>query len=265
MRELVMAVGGAALLLGSIAVFLWAAVGLAAPHMVKLSGRGQAVKLWAVSVTMLLLGTIIMPEPPPPTEAELAERRAATEAREAARAESIAERAATEAAREAERVEAREAAAREAEATSVAERERAESSSRPARSAVEQSGQARSAAEEPEPVQVSDVTFDDVNEKFGVQSDWTDLQKEREWPAYEGLCVEWTGELTSLSEGFFGGFNIQFKHLPATFVSDVLVHAPSSAEEELLTWRKGNRYRYRGRLDNYGGAFLPISLDLGCE
>ena len=50
------------------------------------------------------------------------------------------------------------------------------SSSRPARSAVEQSEQARSAAEEPEPVQVSDVTFDDVNEKFGVQSDWTDLQ-----------------------------------------------------------------------------------------
>ena len=88
-----------------------------------------------------------------------------------------------------------------------------------------------------EPLQVSDVTFDDVNEKFGVQSNRTDLQKEREWRAYEGLCVEWAGELTSLSAGLFGGFNIQFKHLPTTFVSDVLVHAPSSAEEELLTWR----------------------------
>ena len=147
MRELVMAVGGAALLLGSIAVFLWAAVGLAAPHMVKLSGRGQAVKLWAVSVTMLLLGTIIMPEPPPPTEAELAERRAATEAREAARAESIAERAATEAAREAERVEAREAAAREAETTSVAERERAEAAEQERAAAAQQRAEEAAARE----------------------------------------------------------------------------------------------------------------------
>ncbi|MCY4508805.1 MAG: hypothetical protein OXG35_17890 [Acidobacteria bacterium] len=126
---------------------------------------------------------------------------------------------------------------------------------------------ARSAAPEPaEPVvQVSDVTFDDLNEKFGVQSDWTDLRKDREWPAYEGLCVEWTGELTSLSEGLFGGFSIQFRHLATTFVSDVLVNAPSSAEEELLTWREGNRYRYRGRLVDYGGAILPITVDLGCE
>ena len=169
MRELVMAVGGAALLLGSIAVFLWAAVGLAAPHMVKLSGRGQAVKLWAVSVTMLLLGTIIMPEPPPPTEAELAERRAATEAREAARAESIAERAATEAAREAERVEAREAAAREAETTSVAERERAEAAEQERAAAAQQRAEReRKAAAEP--------TQDEVFEMLTVISNpaWGD-------------------------------------------------------------------------------------------
>ena len=86
--------------------------------------------------------------------------------------------------------------------------------------------------------EVSEVTFAEVNVKFGVQSDRTDLQKEREWPTYEGLCVEWAGELTPLSEELFGGFDIQFKHLPTTFVSDVLVHAPASAEEELLTWRE---------------------------
>ena len=103
------AMTGATLLLGSLAVFLWAAFGLAAPHRVKLSGRGQAVKLWAVSVAMLVLGAVIMPEPPPPTEAELAERRAAAEAREDARVERAAERAATEAAREAEEAAAREA------------------------------------------------------------------------------------------------------------------------------------------------------------
>ena len=92
------ALTGAILILGSLAVFLWAAIGIATPHRVKLSGRGQAVKLWGVSVAMLILGSIIMPESPPPTEAELAERRPAAEAREDARAE----RAAAEPARKAE-------------------------------------------------------------------------------------------------------------------------------------------------------------------
>ena len=123
-----MAVIGAILVLLALGVSLWAAVCFAAPHRVKLSGRGQAVKLWAVSVAMLVLGSIIMPEPPPPTEAELAERRAAAEAREDARAERAAERAATEAAREAEEAaarEAEEAAAREAAAAAARERAKA--------------------------------------------------------------------------------------------------------------------------------------------
>ena len=50
------------------------------------------------------------------------------------------------------------------------------------------------------------------------------------------LCVEWRGELVSLSEGLFGGFSAQFKHLPTTFVADVVMSAPNSAEDELLTW-----------------------------
>ena len=117
----------------------------------------------------------------------------------------------------------------------------------------------------PEPVQVSSVTFLEVNEKFGLQSDLTDLQKDREWPAYRGLCVEWTGELVSLSETFLGrGFNIQFKHLPTTFVSDVLARAPASAEDDLLTWREGQQYTYLARLDDYGGL-LPITVSMGCD
>ena len=117
----------------------------------------------------------------------------------------------------------------------------------------------------PDPVQVSGVTFSEVNDKFGLQSNLTDLQKDREWDAYEGVCVEWTGELVSLSEGFLSnGFDIQFKHLSTTFVSDVLARAPASAEDELLTWREGSRYTYRARLEDYGGL-LPITVSIGCD
>ena len=113
--------------------------------------------------------------------------------------------------------------------------------------------------------QVSSITFEEVNDRFGVQSTLTDLQKDRQWDAFEGKCVEWTGELTSLSEGFFGGFSIQFKHLRTTFVSDVIVSAPSSEESRLLQWSEGQRYTYRGTLKRYGGAILPISIDWGCR
>ena len=111
-----MAVIGTILGLLALGVFLWAVVGLIRPELARLPNRASAVKLWAVSVAILVLGAVIMPEPPPPTEAELAERRAAAEAREDARVE----RAAAEAAREAEA-----AAAAERERAEAAEHERA--------------------------------------------------------------------------------------------------------------------------------------------
>ena len=133
------------------------------------------------------------------------------------------------------------------------------SAGRPAQTSTEQLAR-------PEQVQVSGVTFAEVNDKFGLYSNLTDLQKEREWDAYEGLCVEWTGELVSLSEAFLvSGFTIQFKHHPETFVSDVLAQAPASAEEELLTWSEGSHYTYRARLVDYSGVISPITVSLGCN
>ena len=108
-----MEVIGTILVLLSLGVFCWAVVGLIRPELARLPNRASAAKLWAVSVAILVLGAVITP---PPTEAKLAERRAAAEAREDARAE----RAAAEAAREAE-----EAAAVERERAEAAEHERA--------------------------------------------------------------------------------------------------------------------------------------------
>ena len=56
------AVFGSILVLGSIAVFLWAAVGLAVPHKVGLSDRGHAVGMWMVSVVMLIVGAVLQPD-----------------------------------------------------------------------------------------------------------------------------------------------------------------------------------------------------------
>ena len=112
---------------------------------------------------------------------------------------------------------------------------------------------------------VSNVTFKDVNRLFAHDSGLTDLQKEEGWKKFRGLCVEWTGELAYLKSGFFGGISIGMKHLGSTFTYDVLIDAPKSLKEELMSWREGNRYTYRATLVNFGGVILPISADWGCE
>ena len=123
--------------------------------------------------------------------------------------------------------------------------------------------EAEQAAREAE--KVSGVTFRDVHDLFGVDSRMTDLQKGRMWEeTYEGLCIEWTGELVHLNEGLLTGFVAQFRHLPTTLISDVVMSAPSSAEDELLTWSTGTSYTYRATLDSYG-ALMGITATMGCD
>lgn len=117
----------------------------------------------------------------------------------------------------------------------------------------------------PQPAVVSDITFAEVNSKFGSDGTLTDLQKDREWEAYEGKCVEWTGELVHLDESMFGGYNIGFKHQQYTLTYDVLLDAGTESEETLLTMRQGARYTYKATLKDYGGALLPITGDFGCR
>lgn len=117
----------------------------------------------------------------------------------------------------------------------------------------------------PAPIQVAEISFDEVNAKFGVDSTLTDLQKDHEWNTYDGKCVEWTGELVYLDSGVFGGISIGFKHLSATLTYDVLVSAPGSERDNMLKMQLNKRYTYKATLDRYGGAFLPIFADWGCD
>ena len=57
-----MAVIGTILVLLALGVFLWAVVGLIRPELARLPNRASAVKLWAVSVAILVLGGALMPD-----------------------------------------------------------------------------------------------------------------------------------------------------------------------------------------------------------
>ena len=116
----------------------------------------------------------------------------------------------------------------------------------------------------PSPQEISGITFGEVNQRFGLDSTWTDLRKEEEWKKYKGKCVEWVGELSYLDQGLFGGISIGFKHFPHTLTYDVLVLAPRSEKDRLMKLEQGILYKYKATLRDYG-VILPITADWGCE
>ena len=111
------------------------------------------------------------------------------------------------------------------------------------------------------------VTFEKVNEKFGMDSTLTGLQKSEQWKNYEGKCVTWVGELSSVEDMFSGivGITLGFKHLRSTLTYDVQVSGPVAGKEIFLTLKKGDKYQYKATLREYGGAILPIRADWGCS
>lgn len=111
----------------------------------------------------------------------------------------------------------------------------------------------------------SAITFEEVHRQFSPGGNLTDLQKDNVWEQYRGNCVEWTGQLEYLDEGFLGGITIGFRHRRDTLTYDVLVSAPASMKGELLSWTQGQTYTYRATLESYGGVILPVSAEWGCD
>lgn len=111
---------------------------------------------------------------------------------------------------------------------------------------------------------ISALQFTHINGLFGLNGTLTELQKEHEWDAYKGQCVQWRGTLVHLEEGMWGAFTIGFKHLPHTFTYDVLVTAPRSERARLLSMQKDRVYTYTATLQEYGNI-LPIQADWGCD
>ena len=108
------------------------------------------------------------------------------------------------------------------------------------------------------------ITFSEVNRRFGSRSTSNELRKNEEWKAYKGKCVEWTGELVSV-QNLFNEITLGFKHLRSTFTSDIHVLAPLSEKWTFMDMQTGNTYKYRATLRDYGGVILPIQADWGCD
>ena len=113
---------------------------------------------------------------------------------------------------------------------------------------------------------VSDISFEEIDELFGVGGSLTALQKDERWKEYKGKCVEWSGKLALLEETF-GEFRIGFKHgrVSRISLSNVWIFAPQAAKETLLDWQQGSTYVYRATLRSAPPhTIVPLIVDWGC-
>lgn len=106
----------------------------------------------------------------------------------------------------------------------------------------------------------SDVTFERINEMFGLESKWTDLKKDAEWPKYEGKLVHWRGTVVEVSKTL-GTITLDVKHLSTTFTFDVQVSLRDNQKKRAANLTVGGPVRYEGKLGSRGGAIVAFSVN----
>ena len=98
--------------------------------------------------------------------------------------------------------------------------------------------------------EISNITWGEIDKIYNIQSNYTDLQKKEYWKNFKGKKIKWHGVISSISEGFFGGLNLQVKMNRNTFTSDLLIELDESQKEKALKLSKKSRITFTGILSD---------------
>lgn len=109
---------------------------------------------------------------------------------------------------------------------------------------------------------VSSIIWSQIDAIYNLKSKTTDIRKEEAWKSFKGKRVVWSGEVSEISKGLFGGITLQVKMNEDTFTSDLIIKLKSSEKAEASSLSKGDRITFSGTLDNWG-TILPITLEDG--
>lgn len=108
----------------------------------------------------------------------------------------------------------------------------------------------------------SSVSWSEIHRIYGLESKYSDLQKDEEWKRFKGKRISWSGEVVEVSNGFLGGLQMQVKMNRNTLISDLIISLNKSSKEKAMKLSKGNRVRFTGKLDRWG-TLMPISITDG--
>jgi hypothetical protein len=108
---------------------------------------------------------------------------------------------------------------------------------------------------------ISNISWQELDRIYDVQSGYTELQKKETWKNYKGKKVRWTGIVSSVGETF-GTVQLQVKMRPDTLTSDLLIDLRDSERSKALQLREGQAVTFVGVLDDWG-TIMPITLKYG--
>jgi len=115
----------------------------------------------------------------------------------------------------------------------------------------------------PKPITYLSVTYQDLEFIFGINSKYTDLQKEEKFNnEYHGKYVKWTGEVMEVDTSW-GALKLTIKHKNRDFdffeTGDVTVNMNEDQRNTLLEIHKGDVVTYSGRLNDYSGSHFYLN------
>ena len=110
--------------------------------------------------------------------------------------------------------------------------------------------------------EISDIAWAEIDEIYNLNSDTTDLRKNKEWQRFEGKRIRWSGRVSEIGEDFFGNLTLQIKMNPDTLVSDLLIRLKSDQRSKAENFSTGDPISFSGVLDEWG-TIMPLTINQG--
>ncbi len=110
---------------------------------------------------------------------------------------------------------------------------------------------------------VSNLKWNDYDNVYNTKSNSTDMQKDALWKDFKGKTVNWQGTVEDVSEGMLGGLKLNIKMNADTLTHDITLELKKDQKDKAMSLTKGKKVSFTGKLDNYGGAILPLQMSEG--
>ncbi len=107
-----------------------------------------------------------------------------------------------------------------------------------------------------------DLSFPAFDQKFGIYSTLTELQRETAFQQYKDKWIQSKGVIVGVSS-IGGQLSVSVKHQASTLTSDVVLGFKDQDRDKLLKLQQGQILVYRGQIQQYGGAIRPHRLRNG--
>lgn len=108
---------------------------------------------------------------------------------------------------------------------------------------------------------ISGISWNEIDNSFGVSSKLTNLQKDEEWKKFAGKKVQWTGKVNTIDEGM-GGLRMTVKMNSTTFTSDLRVDLNESEKSKALALKEDDPVSFTCVLENWG-TLINVTAENG--